>query len=227
MSECRFYIFLIAILSNTPLFAEGYFCSQKGIVMEFVRVNSKDRSREWIHKISISDVKGDRNTSCTVTGISEITHPDGRPYFKKNISETVLVTPQKVVLDIGKYVASYAEARTGLGFKSETIWTELPSDLEPGDLLPDISVKVKWALISVDVAVTERRVLRNETLITPAGTFDCIVIEEHREEHGPGHNRSLTNTTWYSKGIGYVRHDTFDNVKGVKVTEETLNSIRR
>ena len=50
-----------------------------------------------------------------------------------------------------------------------------------------------------------------------------MVVEEHKVESGPGHHRDVTNLTWYSKGIGYVRHDTF--VKGVPDTSEILYSI--
>ena len=76
------------------------------------------------------------------------------------------------------------------------------------------------------VKVTDRKVLRYETISTPAGTFDCIVISEHKVEKAPVYKRETTALSWYSDGVGYVRHDTYNKNMHLE-TSEQLYSIDR
>ena len=86
----------------------------------------------------------------------------------------------------------------------------IPAVMQPGDTLPDAHCKISVAGIKYALDVTERTALRKERITTPAGTFDCMVVREHKVENGPGHHGNTWSDTWYATGIGYVRHDTFD-----------------
>ena len=61
--------------------------------------------------------------------------------------------------------------------------------------------------------------LRSEVLSTPAGDFDCVVVSEHKVEKGPGRNRVTTALTWYARGTGMVRHDTYDRNMKLETSE--------
>ena len=50
--------------------------------------------------------------------------------------------------------------------------------------------------------------MRRETITVPAGTFDCVVVKEHKVERAPLFKRDRITYTWYALGIGLVRHDT-------------------
>ena len=66
--------------------------------------------------------------------------------------------------------------------------------------------------------------MRKETITVPAGTFDCIVIKEHKLEKAPLYKRERITYTWYSLGMGMVRHDTFF-LSGAQECSEKLVSI--
>ena len=91
--------------------------------------------------------------------------------------------------------------------------------MKPGDILPDANCTVKAGLLQYKVSVTQRKVLRLETLKTPAGEFECTVVSEHKVEKGPGRNRETTALTWYSTGVGMVRHDTYDKRLKLETSE--------
>ena len=74
------------------------------------------------------------------------------------------------------------------------------------------------------ITVTQRQVLRFETIQTPAGTYHCAVIRETKLEKGMGRNRHTIADTWYSKGVGMVRHDTY-NLELELQTSEILTGI--
>ena len=105
------------------------------------------------------------------------------------------------------------------------MFSSLPADAQPGDVLPSVFAQAKVGPLTYDLKITDRKILRHETLVVPAGTFECVVLEEHKVESGPGHNRDVINHTWYSKGVGYVRHDSY--IKGKLDTSEILNSITK
>ena len=100
----------------------------------------------------------------------------------------------------------------------------LPADMKPGDTLPDAHCTVTVGVIKVDVDVTERTVLRRETITVPAGTFDCIVTREHKVEEASIQHNDTWSDSWYVPGIGYVRHDTYDKKMRLQ-TSEVLISV--
>ena len=102
----------------------------------------------------------------------------------------------------------------------------MPSHLSTRDTLPDVYASVRVFGLTMKITVTERKVLREETITTPAGKFNCMVIRERKVEKGMGRNRHTIADTWYAKGIGMVRHDTYDTDLKL-LTSEILTAIRR
>jgi hypothetical protein len=98
--------------------------------------------------------------------------------------------------------------------------------MDVGDILPDSHCAVKVSAFTYYIDVTERVVLRKEQLTTPAGTFDCVVVREHKVEEGPMHHGDFWSDTWYAPGIGYVRHDTFDKKMRLESIEILIEDRR-
>ena len=99
-------------------------------------------------------------------------------------------------------------------FKSEGEPAVMPFDMKPGDTLPDVHCVVKAGAVKLTVEVSGRTVLRNETITTPAGSFQCVVCREHKVENAPLHHWDAWSDTWYAPGIGFVRHDVLkDNME--------------
>ena len=168
--------------------------------MEYVRKNIKDGSTEWRHIMNVNDVsKGADGT--VITSASTFLKANGKPYYKGDIVEQVVLKPN-----------------------NEALPSILPADMAPGDTLPQVTGKGKVSLLSFSFHIWDRKVLREETISLPAGTFKCVVLEERRKENAPGNNREVLNHTWYSKGVGMVRHDTYIN--GKLDTSETLVQIK-
>lgn len=92
--------------------------------------------------------------------------------------------------------------------------------MQPGDTLPDSHSIIKVFLLKYRMSYTERRVLRQERLTTPAGTYDCVVIREHRKERGLLNKVDLWLDSWYARGVGAVRHDYYN--KRMKLEESEI-----
>jgi hypothetical protein len=99
----------------------------------------------------------------------------------------------------------------------------LPNVLNEGDELPDavmyISVDMGGLKMGIDVMMLDRRVVGNETVTTPAGDFDCVVIE-YNSKIKMGLERNSSAKQWLAKGVGLVQQEDY-NKKG-KITGSTV-----
>ena len=99
----------------------------------------------------------------------------------------------------------------------------LPNNMKVGDELPDaemnVSVDVGGISMNIDVMMLDRKVVEEESITTPAGTFDCLVIE-YQSSIKMGLERKGSAKQWIAKGVGMVKQEDY-NKRG-KVTSSTM-----
>ncbi|MCB0475200.1 MAG: hypothetical protein KDC69_05960 [Flavobacteriaceae bacterium] len=100
---------------------------------------------------------------------------------------------------------------------------DLPNSLSVGQTLPDASmealIKIKPLNLKMTVVTTDRKVTGMETVTTPAGTFDCVVIS-YTSELKMGIKKMLSAKQWYAKGVGLVKSEEYN--KGGKLISKSL-----
>lgn len=202
--------------------AQGYMCTRQGARLEYVRKYAASGKFQWRNIMTVNCFSQDG----TLEYRSEFLKSNGKNYYKGAVAGRMYVDMETgdVSMYIGHAMAAVIEARTGLSATGSNSLSVLPVNMKPGDILPDVDASAKVGPLTYKVHISDRKVLRSETLSVPGGTFECMVLEEHKVESGPGHNRDVVNHSWYVKDVGYVRHDTY--VKGVLETQEILYSIQ-
>ena len=203
-----------------------YFCNKANTVLEYTRTNT-DGSIKWYHTMAIKQMVGGKNGT-TANYTSYIQTPKHKPYYGKSPAElTATITNNGVTLNVAESVAAIFRTIFPDNIKITSTGGEstLPSNITPGDTLPNVNASVKVLGMTMVITVTERQVLRHETIHTPAGTYHCIVIREKKLEKGMGRNRHTIADTWYARGLGMVRHDTY-NLNLQLQTSEILTAIR-
>ena len=215
----------VIILMGIRTYAESYYFDRSDVTLEYVRREAGNGKFSWRHAVNVVDVT-DTGKYIKYTTESLFTKQNGKPLYRSAVTETALIDKNSgdVSLDVAGAMVSYIKARTGINANGMEVHSTLPAVMEPGDTLAPVVANAKVGPLTYKLTVTGRKVLCRETVTVPAGTFDCIVIQEHKVESGPGHNRDVINVTWYSKGVGYVRHDTY--IKGKLDTSEVLESIK-
>lgn len=100
----------------------------------------------------------------------------------------------------------------------------LPSQLSIGSELPEAHIQIKGAMngmtmMNLNSRVYNRKVTSSEKITTPAGTFDCMVVEEDSEVKMMGMNFVVHTKNWYSLGVGCVRTESYrkDKLEGYSV----------
>ncbi|MFQ5446657.1 MAG: hypothetical protein ACE5FF_06970 [Saprospiraceae bacterium] len=94
---------------------------------------------------------------------------------------------------------------------------QIPNDLSAGQTLPDGTMEMKVStggvkMMSIRLAITNRKVEAEETITTPAGSFDCIKMSQETEMKILIKKKYKT-VNWYAKGVGMVRSENY-NSKG-------------
>lgn len=216
---------VLLFVSTLTLKAEDpYFCVREGARLHYVRTSVGDGSVAWRHTMGIDRV-ATSDSGKSVNYNSLFTKANGGRMYGGPVALTVSVSADgDVRMSVAESLASvFANVVGARNVRQEGGVTTLPSDMKPGDVLPDISGSASAGPMKITVSVTDRKVLGEETLKTPAGTFECVVVQEHKVEKGV-RNRVTTSRTWYARGVGMVRHDTYD--RNMKLdTSEVLQSI--
>ena len=105
----------------------------------------------------------------------------------------------------------------------------LPNNLSPGQQLPDADVLMNVSMAPINMKMTlkmlNRNVEANETVTTPAGTFDCVVIT-YDHETKMGIKISGKAKQWYAEDVGMVKSESY-NKKGKLIGSSVLTSFEK
>lgn len=213
-------LLLLCVAEVSGQSPEPYFCNRENLSLEYTRT-TVDGEVKWYHTMRIGEIKPYGDTT-VIEYTSHILDHKGKPYYGETPAELeAVINGGDVTLNVAQSVA--AVFRTIFSKRTKITSTggasSLPCDMAPGDTLPDVYASVKALGLTMRITVTERQVLRYETIDTPAGRFDCIVVREKKVEKGMGRNRHTVADTWYSRGVGMVRHDTHDTDLQLQTSE--------
>ena len=102
-----------------------------------------------------------------------------------------------------------------------------PNNLSVGQSLPDadvlMTIKMPPMNMKMNMNFYNRKVEGNESITTPAGTFDCYVIT-YDSEAKMGFKMTNSNKLWLSEGYGMVKSETY-NKKGKLIGKSVLTAF--
>jgi len=216
---------LTLLVSPAASAAEAYFCTTPGAVLRYERRAAGSGELWWRHSETIGSVRAENGVT-TIDVTSLIVSENGKAPVKEPVRSKVRVLADgSVEIDVARAAEEAARQRfSAFDFTSSGGSSILPADLKPGDVLKEIHAVVSWSALKLTIDYDGRKVLRRERITVPAGTFDCIVVREHKLEKAPLHRRERVTLTWYAPGYGMIRHDTLFT-DGRTETSEVLVSI--
>ena len=92
---------------------------------------------------------------------------------------------------------------------------EIPNNLKVNQKLPDANMNMEINMagikMNINMNMVDRVVKGTESITTPAGTYECIIISYISEvKMGAGISRSGTSKQWLSEGVGMVKSEEYD-----------------
>ena len=229
---CLSITFILTLsLSHTLSFSQicdsGYMPFNEGVSFELTSYNKKDKvTSRIVHEITeVKQVSGGWKADIA----TEFYDNKDKSVFDGEYS--VECTDDGLEMDMSSMMNPQMMASfSSLEMEVTGDALMIPHSLEPGQTLPDGSMQVKasaggMAIMNMTLHITDRKVTGTETVITPAGTFDCVKISQTTRLEGFGNNE-YTSTTWYAKETGMVRSENYDK-KGEMDSYSELTSIKR
>ncbi|MGB3587563.1 MAG: hypothetical protein WBA23_13535 [Tunicatimonas sp.] len=131
-----------------------------------------------------------------------------------------------VKVDMNQMIQSMDQLNSmeGMDTEIETDYISLPSDMSVGQELPESTTTFKMkmggggaSIMSSVVVIKDRKVAGQETITTPAGTFDCYKITYNTEVSiktiGVNRTTSYPGVHWFARNVGMVKSESY-NQKG-------------
>lgn len=222
--------------------SEPFFCLEPGRVLVY-EGRDADGNPVSFNADSLADFTGDF-TQGRATVISTVTYPEDTSSFR---SMTLMRFDRgEVIMDMAALMEeamqegmSHSLIAMGDGDDAEsraamkeildrtTVSGEsrgIPADISEGMELPDYSIEIKVMFITSKMGCKDRKVIGRESVTTPAGTFDCYVIEETITAKAMMVNEKTRQVSWYARGVGLVKQETWDKKKLTGTT--VLTSMR-
>ncbi len=209
-------VFLVLLSVMAFCQCHPYFAIKEGVKSTYDFYNAKDKlaSRSINEFKNVSDTGG----KMSATMLVQIIDPKKGDVLTSSESEWTceggVVRFSKDAINISGTDMSAA----GMDVTVEGDEMDIPSDLKPGQTLNDVSYHITMKLSGINVMdrnffVKNRKVEMEESITTPAGTFNCIKISYTTESSGKsgGMSKPMVTSIWYSKDVGMVKVENYND----------------
>lgn len=203
-------IILVVLGSNAQ---EIFFPTKEGTVLIYNTFDKKDKLSGTVkYTIKHLSING---SDMDITYQIESIDPKDKLVFKEEI--TIQQKGDKLYFDMSNFINKAAFQQEGV-IPAEIEVTgnnmEVPSNPNPGDLLPDANVemalKMGFVNMKMSAQVTNRKVEAIEDITVAAGTFKGYKFSCDVNSSVMGIKVSSKNTDWYAKGVGIVKSENYD-----------------
>ncbi|WP_297796939.1 hypothetical protein [uncultured Eudoraea sp.] len=202
-----------------------YYPMEEGTSMEYTSYNGKGKIQGTISYTVTNVVDTGGTTSATMA----MNYKDAKGKEAFSSEFTYSCTGNTVTIDYQSLMSNQMLQQFG-DMEMELSGTdiELPNDLAVGQELPDANMSMKMSMSGMNMTstmnMTNRKVEKQETITTPAGTFDCFVIYSENQSKMMMASQNFPNRLWLAEGVGMVKQDSFN--KSGKLMSSTVLTAR-
>jgi len=211
-------------VSNTPYTPSEsefvFFAMKKGAKQTMAIKDAKGKVTSQICN-TVKEITGSKN-AFAIAYESQILDEKGNPADKDNpmvYDYRIVVKDGTMYLDMKGMFSSM----DGFGdVQVSGITMKIPSSLTVGQTLEDANMKVKIGFMNCSIAITEGKCLAIEDVKVDAGTFRCYKVSQKSNTSTMGMKTESTTLTWYAKGVGVVKSETYDKAGKLMSTQELI-----
>lgn len=219
MLICAFFCFTSAVIAQD---CSKYFPMDEGTKFQVTVYDKKDKV-SGIMDYVVKEVNGN-----TATMFYEMRDEKGKMITSSEYGVTC--TDDGVKIDFSSMMSPELLGQYK-DMEVEMSGTDLlyPNNITAGQSLPDadvlMTVKMPPLNMKMNMNFFNRKVGGNESVTTPAGTFDCYVIS-YDSEAKMGFKMTSSNKLWLSEGYGMIKSETY-NKKGDLIGKSVLTSFQK
>ncbi|RZS93438.1 hypothetical protein [Aquimarina brevivitae] len=221
----KYFFLVIIVLLSVGVSAQNncsdFYPSGEGKTYVVHHFNKKDKLTS-ITESTITDVSSDG-----LKVKSEVKEDDGDSivvgtYDVKCDGENTWIEPEALVSP------GLMEQYQNMEYSISGNGLQIPNSLTVGQSLPDgevlMSVDAGVMKMNVSIVMTDREVVRKESVTTDAGTFDCFVIT-YSNTIEMGIRKTYNCTQWIAQGVGMVKEESYKQ-NGKRMSKSLLQQIK-
>lgn len=227
MKSLNVFALLVLFISGSyaQIDCKAYIPTKKGAKWEITNYTAKGKTTGKIHYELVDMVI---NGNDVIFKVKTITHDKKGEEIYTNTFEAKCVDG---IFDLNMAVkidGSQLQAYNEMDVEVDATKFEIPDmDAAAGTTLEDGSLTVKVATgpmnMNMTVLITDRLVEARESIITPAGTFDCIVLSQNVSTKMIIRVKA-SSREWYAENVGLVRSESY-NKKGKLMGYSVLTKL--
>ena len=220
-------ILLLSALSVTA-FAQcnQYYVLKKGTAWEFSNFNSKGK----LESKTMQKVTEYKETSGGFEATIEIVTEDDKGEQVMGGSTKLICENGVMLFDLKDVMsAETMEAYKNFDMSVDGINLEIPDNLKVDQELKDaemnIHIEASPMQVNLKFTITDRKVLAEENLKVPAGSFDCFKITQKVSMKMMMMVESIS-TEWYAREVGMIKSESY-NKKGKLMSYSLLTAYSK
>jgi len=199
-----------------------YYPIKEGTSFQYTNYNKKGKISGFID-YNVADVR--KNAGNTVATF-EVTIKDKKEEQIMESSYDISCNGNGIVIDY-KSMSNAQMMKQFENFEYEISGTdlELPNDLSVGQKLKDGNMNMVISMgitMELNITIKDRKIIKKETITTPAGTFECYVMTSTVEMDMMKLMKS-SSKQWFAEGVGMVKQESY-NESG-KLTNNTVLTV--
>ena len=198
----------------------AYFLYNEGAKLTIANTDAKGKHTGY-STLEVKEVVGSRS-NCTVKYETMVYDKKMNPMLTAPLVQEFTVRNDVVTYDPQSMVGQVMQ---GMQVTVEGTPFTLPAGAKVGDTFPDYNIVMNVAGLKTTSNVTGQKVVAEETLNIDGRSIECVVVEQTTSTKVLGMNQSGTQKTWYGKGYGSVKMETY-NAKGKLVSGNILVGIK-
>ena len=206
-----FIIIVSVIMTIGSAFAQNiFFPSKEGLVLLYANLNARGNIDGYTRQ-TISKVEGSGN-NLSITYVSQMLDRNRRPTSDFEIPFTITINNGVVEWDMKNFVNITPETANFIEIEGDKL--RIPSNLSPGDKLPDVNYIMTLNMgirIRTEISITEQQCLAIEDITVPAGTFKCHKLTQTSAATVMRRTTNSKTISWYAPGIGTVKTESYDD----------------
>ncbi len=213
MKKIVFLLGFILVLSSfvTAQECSKYYPMIEGTTLQYTNFNKKGKS-EGVATYMVTNVETSGDVTNATMAI-ELKDEKGKEIYKTDYNFTC--SGNMVTIDYESLVpSSMFEQYEGMEMDISGTDIELPNNLSVGQQLSDANVSVKISMSGINMNTTvdmvNRKVEKQESITTPAGTFNCYVIYSDNMMKAMMVKQSMPSRVWYAEGVGMIKQESYN-----------------
>ncbi|MBO7321798.1 MAG: hypothetical protein J6U80_07740 [Bacteroidales bacterium] len=207
----RVFVSLIALMaalvSVSGQNSDMFFSVTKGDSFTYT-IRNAEGEVEYKYTYSNKEVNGADLSDASVLYGYQFWKGDGTPLFADNG-----MMDMKITLNSEGTTSYMYDMKKSMAIQDVVTMgdvSSLPSDLKVGQSVPDGKINIKVKSVGASFLLTERKVLSEEVVNTPAGTFNTYKMDEHQTNKVLVSTKTFHIITWYAKNIGCIKQEVYD-----------------